>query len=150
MPIPTGPTRQTTYLAEMMQRLGIEPGEGAIPRLSMAHMTAFHRCQGCAAKDACRAWLDSMPPAVTAPPDFCPNRDILFELRIDRPGRDSAVVGRYAHAADLERYVADLNDLILSKADGDPQVGGLKAHRAHLCSVIEWLRRRPEAEACRR
>ena len=56
--------RQPTFIYEMMQRLGIEPGEVMLPRLGLVYMTAFYRCQSCQVKDACRKWLDSMPCSV--------------------------------------------------------------------------------------
>src|SRR3974390_2810293 len=98
MPSPKDLARRPTYLYEMMQRLGIEPGEGVVPRLSLAYMTAFQRCETCPAKEACREWLDSMPPSlVTSVPNFCPNDDILFELRINQPDGVSVAVDHHAH-----------------------------------------------------
>jgi len=80
----------------MMLRLGIEPCEDVVPRLSLTYMTAFHRCQACPAKEACREWLDCMPQSVATAPNFCPNDDILFELRSDQPGGATVVVDRLA------------------------------------------------------
>ena len=74
-----------TYISEMMERLGIDPGEGAVPRLSLSYVTAFHRCEACGDKQACREWLDSMPRSVVSTPRFCPNADILFELAVNQP-----------------------------------------------------------------
>jgi hypothetical protein len=68
----------------MMRRLGIVPG-GALPRLSLAYVTAFHRCEACPSKQACRNWLDHMPASVVFAPHFCPNADIFFELQVDQP-----------------------------------------------------------------
>jgi hypothetical protein len=101
MPSLKDSARQSICLYEMMQRLGIEPGESVVPRLSLAYMTALHRCQTCPGKESCRGWLDSMPQAVARVPDFCPNNDILFELRIDRPGRAGVADGRQAEMAGL-------------------------------------------------
>jgi len=148
MPFPKGSKRQPAYIYEMMQRLGIEPGESVIPRLSMAYLTAFNRCRACPAKEACREWLDSMPPSIVTAPNFCPNDDILFELRINQPGRTGVAVDHYGHIADLERFVNEINELILRKTDRDPLVDELKSHRAHLRDVIEWLRRKPSEHAC--
>ena len=75
-----------TYAAEMMERLGIDPGAGAVPRWSLTHMTAFRRCQACPSKTECRAWLDGMPMSFASAPGFCPNADLFFEMQIDRPG----------------------------------------------------------------
>jgi Family of unknown function (DUF6455) len=77
--------RQTTKLSEMMQRLGVEPAGGVVPRWSLSYVTALHRCQNCPSKEACLAWLDSMPMSVSVAPRFCPNADILFEMQVDQP-----------------------------------------------------------------
>jgi Family of unknown function (DUF6455) len=74
------------HMVRMMQRLGIEPGGGVVPHLSLSYITAFHRCEACPSKQGCRDWLDSVPASVLLAPRFCPNADILFELRVDQPG----------------------------------------------------------------
>jgi hypothetical protein len=104
MPSHKDSARQSTYLYEMMQRLGIEPGEGVLPRLSMAYMTAYRRCQTCPAKEACRDWLDSMPQSMSVAPTFCPNTDILFELRINQPGHPEIAVDY--HVGNRRHHVA--------------------------------------------
>ena len=147
MSSPKDSARPPTYLYEMMQRLGIEPGGGVLPRLSMAYLTAFHRCQTCPVKKACREWLDCMPRSVATAPSFCPNDDILFELRINQPGH-VGVVDHHAHIADLERLVDEIDALLLQKANDDPLTGELKSRRGHLCDEIEWLRRKPSQRAC--
>jgi Family of unknown function (DUF6455) len=78
--------RQPTHIVEMMERLGLDPGAGAIPRLSLAHITAFHRCQACPLTARCGAWLENHRGPLTFAPPFCPNGDILFELKINDPG----------------------------------------------------------------
>jgi Family of unknown function (DUF6455) len=83
----TGP--RSEYLMpvyEMMARLGIDPGEGVLPQLSMRYATALRRCENCRSKKACRNWLDYAPAMVNFAPDFCANTDILFELQCDQPG----------------------------------------------------------------
>jgi hypothetical protein len=77
------------YICEMMDRLGIEPG-GDVPRLSLSYMAAFHRCESCPSKQACRDWLEINPAPVLFAPCFCPNADIFFELQMDQPGPDRA------------------------------------------------------------
>ena len=77
--------RKPTKLGEMMQRVGVEPAGGVVPRWSLTYVTALHRCQNCGSKEACQAWLDSMPMSVSFAPKFCPNADILFELQVDQP-----------------------------------------------------------------
>lgn len=148
MPGPKDLARQPPYIYEMMQRLGIEPGEAIVPHLSLAYMTAFHRCQSCPAKDACREWLDSMPRSVAFAPNFCPNDDILFELRTNQPNRASVAADHLAHITDLERFVAEIDELLLQKAEGDPLVSELNARKARLRDEIEWLRRKPSNQAC--
>ena len=49
------------YMREMIERLGIEPGGGAVPSLSLSYAAAFHRCETCLSKQACRDWLDRTP-----------------------------------------------------------------------------------------
>jgi hypothetical protein len=77
--------REPIYMREMMERLGIEPGGGAVPSLSLSYATAFHRCEACLSKQACRDWLDRAPASVAFAPSFCPCADILFELLVDQP-----------------------------------------------------------------
>lgn len=78
--------RQSTYIREMMERLGIEPSGGVLPQFSLSYATAFHRCEACPSKCACRKWLDSMPDSVSFAPPFCPNADIFFELQVAQQG----------------------------------------------------------------
>ena len=85
MAAPAARERRPLYLCEMMERLGIEPGGGVVPHLSLSYTTAFRRCKACASKQACRDWLDSMPASVLFAPRFCPNADIFFELQVDQP-----------------------------------------------------------------
>jgi Family of unknown function (DUF6455) len=77
--------RKPTLLGKMMQRLGVEPAGGVVPRWSLSYVTALHRCQDCPSKEACQEWLDSMPMSVSFAPRFCPNADILFELQVEQP-----------------------------------------------------------------
>ena len=86
MAAPTACESPQTSICEMMQRLGIEPGGGVVPRLSPSYAAALHRCETCPSKQACRDWLDSMPMSAALAPRFCPNADIFFELQVDRPG----------------------------------------------------------------
>ena len=70
-----------TYLREMMDRLGVDPAGGVIAHSSLTYLTALHRCQACPSQRDCRAWLDSAPMSMAFAPRFCPNGDLLFELR---------------------------------------------------------------------
>ena len=148
MSSPKNSIPQPIYISEMMQRLGIEPGEGILPRLSLSYATAFHRCEACPSKQACREWLDSMPRSVASAPDFCPNGDILFELRINQPGRASVAVEHHAHIADLERFADEIDTLLLQKAADDPMLAELRSRKSRLRDEIEWLRRKPSQKAC--
>jgi hypothetical protein len=87
---------QSAYCTEMMERLGIEPGRGAIPQASLGYIAAFHRCQACPFKQACRNWLDDAAASIAAAPRFCPNADIFFELQFDQPGYPPAAATRPA------------------------------------------------------
>ena len=82
---PTARKSGPIYMREMMERLGIEPGGGAAPSLSLSYAAAFHRCEACPSKQACRDWLDRTPASVAFAPRFCPCADILFELLVDQP-----------------------------------------------------------------
>jgi hypothetical protein len=75
----------STHIYEMMARLGIGPGAGVLPQLSLRYATALRRCQNCRSKKACQDWLDYAPAMVNFAPDFCMNGDILFELQYDQP-----------------------------------------------------------------
>ncbi len=96
--------KQPLCLWEMMKRLGIDPGGGILPRLSLAYATALHRCEECRSKQHCRMWLDATPTDTVLAPHFCPNADILFELQFDQAGSASArrrsPQGEISHAVD--------------------------------------------------
>ncbi len=74
------------YLDEMMASLGIDLDAEALPRLNLRYSTAFHRCEACPSKNACREWLDRASAHASFAPRFCGNADILFELQCDQPG----------------------------------------------------------------
>ena len=74
----------SVHIYEMMARLGIDPGAGVFPRLSLRYATALQRCENCRSKKACQDWLDYAPATVNFAPDFCMNADILFELQFDQ------------------------------------------------------------------
>ena len=68
---------------KMMERLGIDPGGGVVPRLSLLYATALDQCKSCPSARACRDWLESTAGSVRffAPP-FCPIDDVLSELQL--------------------------------------------------------------------
>jgi hypothetical protein len=78
--------RQPTHIAEMMERLGLEPGASAIARLGLAHTAALRLCRTCPFKTRCGAWLESHRGPLAFAPSFCPIADILFELKFNDPG----------------------------------------------------------------
>jgi hypothetical protein len=73
-------------ICEMMTRLGIEPGAGVLPQLSLRYAMAVRRCENCRSKKACQDWLDYAPAMVNFAPEFCMNADILFDLQYDHAG----------------------------------------------------------------
>jgi hypothetical protein len=85
MAAPAAREHQAIYICEMMERLGLDPGGGEVPRLGLSYATALRRCQACPSKPACRDWLDSLPASAAFAPNFCPNADIFFELQVDQP-----------------------------------------------------------------
>ena len=86
-----GPGARRMYICEMMDRMGIERGEGVVARLGLTYAVAFRRCAACASKQACREWLDRTPPWMGFVPRFCPNTDIFHELRLNQLGRRSVI-----------------------------------------------------------
>ena len=143
MDVPALRERQPTHIVEMMQRLGIEPGGGAVSQLCLSYATAFHRCEACSSKPACREWLDSAPRPATFAPRFCPNADILFELQVDQPSHNHTPMPMKAHAhiTDLERLEDEIDEILICKATDDVSIGDLKIRRLHLRAEIESLRR---------
>lgn len=140
--------RQATHLVDMMQRLGIDPSGGAVPRLSLIYATAFHRCDACSCKQACRDWLDRMPQSVAFAPRFCPDADILFELQVDQPRPDrtrapsepETITGHHAYSADLERLEDEIDEVLISKATDDSLIADLKQRKSHLRNELDRLR----------
>jgi hypothetical protein len=88
---------RNSYIFEMMRRLGIEPAGGVLPQFSLSYATAFHVCDACPSKHACRDWLDHMPGSVSFAPRFCPNTDLLFELQLALPCAGYIVAERLPH-----------------------------------------------------
>ena len=86
MPVPSSNEHCHTQILDMMARLGIEPSASVLPPLGLRYAAAFHLCEACTCKQACREWLARAPAEVNFPPRFCPSADILFELQFDQPG----------------------------------------------------------------
>ena len=140
MAAPALPIRQPIYMVELMERLGIEPGEGVVPRLGLSYATAFRRCQACPSKQACRDWLDSQPQSVPFAPSFCPNADIMFELQVNRPPNHRAPE-KHASLADLERLEDEIDDALLCHDDDAAACAELKRQRLHVRGELACLRR---------
>jgi Family of unknown function (DUF6455) len=83
------PEREPIQIRDMMARLGIDPGGGVVPRLSLRYAAAFRGCEACRSKKTCRDWLDHSPFPVNVVPPFCPSAGILSELQFDQLGRSS-------------------------------------------------------------
>ena len=147
MALPAGRERQPTHICEMMERLGIEPGGGVLPRLSLSYATAFRRCEACPSKQACRDWLERMPRSVAFAPRFCPIADILFELKVDQPICNCTrpqiepenITKCHAHIADLERLEDEIDEILIRKSTDDSSIVALKCRRLYLRNEIERL-----------
>jgi len=139
MAAPALATRQPIYMVELMERLGIDPGEGVVPRLGLSYVTALRRCEACPSKQACREWLDGMPQAVSFAPAFCPNADIMFELQVDRPPLRRATE-RHASLADLERLEYEVDEALLCHEDDETFSAELKRQRLHLRDELAHVR----------
>ena len=87
----TAVKRRTVYLSEMMELLGIEAGV-AEPCWGLRYAAAFHRCEACRCRQACRDWVDGRQAPATLAPRFCPNADIFLELAVDQPSSGVDVV----------------------------------------------------------
>lgn len=148
MAIPERNKRYPLYLIELMERLGIDPGEGVIPQLSLNYSTAIHRCEACSTKQECRDWLGGAPKSVPFAPRFCPNDDILFELQVDRPSLNRTPSARvpntaaepHAHIADLERLEEEINDVLLAQPINEAVSSELLHRRSYLREEIAGLR----------
>jgi hypothetical protein len=145
MPSPSARDRQPTYICEMMELLGIEPGGGVVPRLSLSYATAFRLCEACPSKKACRDWLDRMPRSVAFAPRFCPSADILFELKVDQPIcnrtrshiESENITRGPAHIADLERLEDEIDENLIRKSPDDSSIVDLKCRRLYLRNEID-------------
>ncbi len=133
---------QTTFIAELMRRLGIAPGESLPPQLSLIYAAAVERCEACQSRQACGEWLASMPQSLVSAPDFCPIAEILFDLRVNQPGHP-VVSNNHASIADLERFEDEIDNLLLQKPNDDPMMVDLRSRKARLQDEIEWLRHQP-------
>jgi hypothetical protein len=157
MAVPVPNRCHPLYLIELMERLGIEPSEGVIARLSLSYATAVRRCEACPSKQECRDWLDSAPQSVPFAPRFCPNNDILFELQVDRPSLNRApslrvpekAVEPHAHIADLERLEGEIDEVLLCQSIDGAVSAELKRRRLHLLDEIACLRQHAAAKCAR-
>ena len=72
-----------------------------------------------------------MPQSLVSAPDFCPNAEILFELRASQPGH-AVASNNHASIADLERFEDEIDDLLLQKPNDDPMMVELRRRKARL------------------
>jgi len=72
--------RQASRLADMMQRLGAEPGRLVRMRAGEAFAEARTKCLHCCNAHDCLLWLDADPRGGEAP-QFCPNLALLEECK---------------------------------------------------------------------
>ena len=86
---------------------------------------------------------------VMAAPSFCPNDDVLFELRVNQPDGISIPVDHHAYISDLQRLVDEIDERLLQRCN-DPLVGELRSRKVRLCDEIAWLRRKPLQQGCHR
>ena len=67
-------------IGRMMERLGIDPAYGVLPRYGVIFSSAWRTCRRCAASAECTKWLAETRASAVGPPRFCPNADLLWEL----------------------------------------------------------------------
>ena len=70
---------QARLLGEMMERLGVDPGEAARAGGGTALAAASRRCLYCSSAEICRHWLDDT--GEREAPAFCPNASFLDRAR---------------------------------------------------------------------
>lgn len=79
--------RPFSRLGEMMEHLGLDPIV-ALQCEAAVLGSAICRCRTCESDTVCRDWLAQAAPPIGAPPAFCPNSELLTELRGKRPPAD--------------------------------------------------------------
>jgi len=82
--------RQLGNLAEMMERLGLDPAAVARHRLGFVVSSAVKTCQACPSGDVCRDWLLRATPTLQKAPAFCPNAGRFAELLVNQMSADFA------------------------------------------------------------
>ena len=154
MAVPASESRHPLYMVELMKRLGIDPSEGVVARLSLSYATAVHRCEACPAKQECHDWLDSAPQSVPFAPRFCPNADIMFELQVNQPcihhpsspSEPDRKAEPHAYLSDLERLEDEIDAVLLCQSIDDELSIELKRRQSQLCDEIEALRHQAAAD----
>ena len=80
---PLPPPPEAPLMHRMARALGINIGrsvrEGELSRETATRMA--RHCEACCEAEACRRALNAARRGVSAPPDFCANRNILMYLR---------------------------------------------------------------------
>jgi len=71
-------------LCDMMVTLGMEPAGAPVPRFGHILASGWHACVACRSVQECRAWLAAAAHRKsTAAPEFCPDRELLAEFRLE-------------------------------------------------------------------
>jgi hypothetical protein len=71
--------RQARLFADMMERVGADPGAAARERFEGGFAAACRRCLACQSSTDCQQWLDAG--GADAAPPFCPNAAFLSQIR---------------------------------------------------------------------
>ncbi len=64
-------------LAEMIERMGVDPSRLRRGSHGEAFALASWNCVRCSHPTACSEWIDSLAAGPVVPPHFCPNCDLL-------------------------------------------------------------------------
>ncbi len=75
--------RPGANIDRMMDRLGIDGRCSVAPEFGLAFSCALRSCSVCVAHEKCADWLAQESGLLSAPPDFCPNLAVLWDLLCD-------------------------------------------------------------------
>ena len=147
--MPTARKSHSTHLYEALARLGIEPGIGVLPRWSLSYAAAARQCMSCVAKKKCRDWLDARAAAGGFAPRFCPNADIFFEMRSERPAvSQRAADDTLPGSSDLAFLQSEVEEALLRCPSDQLMLERLKRCEAHLKEELDRLEHRPAETVC--
>lgn len=77
---PDRPDRQIANMADMMERLGLDPVAASQHRLGLSFAGAIRTCLRCDAGEVCCDWLKRASVHLEHPPAFCPNAPLFDRL----------------------------------------------------------------------